>query len=749
MRGEAGQPASQSDERLQGVLQRFIYENAEGGFGIAVFADEAGTSRWVARGRLWGLSAGETVELHGRWVDDPRYGRQFLVQTARPVLPATEVGIRQYLIAARIRGVGPKLAERVVAVFGEDTLRVIAQEPERLAEIRGLGQARSQRLLATLGPRIRQDAALVFLLDQGLGPALSARIVEHYGDDAVRIVRLRPYQMAWDIDGIGFALADRVAQAQGLGTEHPLRVEAGVIHALDTLCARGDTAPFAARLEEQAVALLDCPLPLVGAACQRLIAQGRVEQLFAVRGAAAGDDEGDVSVHIGPSRLTRAEASLAADLLRLVSSRAVTLAEADARPRLAQAEQALGFELLGRQREAVARALESGVLVVTGGPGTGKTTIVLGVLAAAQVDGLRVALAAPTGRAARRLSEAAICEASTVHRLLEFDPRTLRFGRNAEAPLDADLVIVDEASMLDTPLAAGLCRALRPGARLMLVGDVDQLPSVGPGAVLEDIIRSERCDLVRLDRVHRQAEQSLIVQAAHKVRRGVLPQGADRDHPGDFYILPRESPEEILSTLLEVVCHRLPSSLGLDPFDDVQVIVPMHRGPLGTEELNRALRDALNADAEPVGEGLRVGDKVIQTRNNYDLEVYNGDIGRVIAREGDGLKVRMTDREVVYGSGASADLQLAYAITVHKSQGSEYPAVVLPLHMQHRMLLQRNLLYTGITRARRFAVLMGQPAAMARAVSNASPHHRTTLLQQRLRGELTSARPARAPQGDG
>ncbi len=737
----AGRPGRRSEETspttIEAILQRIIYERADGGFSIAVFEPVDGVETFVAKGPLWGLSSGETVALSGRWHTDPKWGRQLQVSTARPVLPATVAGIQRYLVAAKIKGVGPALAGRIVDRFGTETLKVIAAEPQRLQEVRGLGRARRTAVVAALQPRIERDAALVFLLDLGIGSALAGRIVETLGDDSVRTVREQPYRLAREVTGIGFTLADRIARSQGVAADDPARLDAGVNHALEQLANQGHTAPSAEQLLDTARELLRREVDDVAAAVQREVARGHVLEIGVAQGALGSEPgQAGVAVHHGMRRLMRAEASLAEDLARLgVSSGGQLVGDAlDARLHLAAG--ALGFAPAGRQLEAIQQALSSGLMVVTGGPGTGKTTIIQGVIAASGPDKLHIALAAPTGRAARRLAEATGMEASTLHRLLEFDPRTRAFLRGRSMPLEHDLVIVDECSMVDTSLAAALCCAIRPGARLLLVGDADQLPSVGPGAVLDDIVRSDRCPVIRLDHIYRQAGESLIVDNAHRVCAGRMPVGGSRERAGDFYLLDRDRPEDIISTLLEVVLRRIPARLGLHPVDDIQVIVPMHRGTLGTVELNNVLRAELNPEGDPVGHGLRVGDKVLQVRNNYDLDVFNGDIGRVLRREGEHVIVRLGEREVACGESALTDLQLAYAITVHKSQGSEYPAVVLPLHGQHRMLLQRNLLYTALTRARRFAVLIGQRAAVGRAARNAAPTRRVTLLRQRLRGEL-------------
>ncbi len=728
-------------ERLCGELGRVLWSDPSTGFSIArLRMDDERV--WVIKGDLGGLQSGERIEVGGRFVEDSRWGRQFRVQTARPVLPTTADGIARYLGAIGVRGVGKRTAERIVEALGAETLQIIATEPERLGEVKGLGATRRAALVETLGPRLQRDAALLYLHGLGLSPWQVRRVLQTWGDNAVRHVRANPYRLA-EVGGLGFAAADGVARGLGVGEEAAERIDAGILHALGVLAQRGHTAPantLVDAIAAQALRLDD--LAIVG----RREALVRSGALMAVGECVAS------------AQHDREERRLAVTLLRLADSRGATLTDGEQQRRLTLAAEALGFPLEGAQRAAVQATLTGGLLVVTGGPGTGKTTLIQGVLAASEPDGLRVALAAPTGRAARRLGEATGHDAVTVHRLLEVDPHTLKFNRNAEQPLEFDLVIIDESSMLDVRLARCLCEAVPLGGRLLLVGDVDQLPSVGPGAVLQDLIDSERCAVVRLEVVHRQAARSSIVHNAHRVRRGQMPISDGADSDGDFFLIARDDPERIVSTVVEVVQRRLPQRYGFDPLQDIQVLVPVHRGAVGTEALNTALRTALVPNGAVLrgavgrrgavgvnagvngGHSLRAGEKVIQLRNNYDLEVFNGDIGRVVGeREGGGLEVRFGDRAVDVPADAMVDLRPAYAITVHKSQGSEYDAVVLVLHPQHHLLLQRNLVYTALTRARRFCVIIGSMDALDRAVRNATPQQRMT----QLRGLLCSTERSR------
>lgn len=725
-------PQQREDEHLSGELGRVLWSDPSTGFSIArLRMDDERV--WVIKGDLGGLSTGERVEVRGRFVEDSRWGRQFKVHTARPVLPTTPEGIGRYLNGIGVRGIGQRTAERIVETLGERTLEIIADEPKRLEEVKGLGPKRRQALIEAIGPRLQRDAALLYLHGLALSPWQIRRVLQTWGEDAVRHIRQNPYRLA-EVSGLGFATADRVARGLGIGEEAAERIDAGLLHAMGALAQRGHTAPHCEQVDGLAMQVLHGDALLVADRRQALIRTGALVSL----------DE-----RVATARMDREERELAAALLILSESAGAPLSSGERSARLDLAESSLGFPLEGEQRAAVEAALSGGLLVVTGGPGTGKTTLIQGVLAASAPDELRIALAAPTGRAARRLSEATGREALTVHRMLEVDPHTMRFTRDRERPLEADLVIIDESSMLDVRLARSLCEAVPPGGRLLLVGDIDQLPSVGPGAMLQNLIDSERCPVVRLEAVHRQAARSSIVTNAHRVRRGLMPVSDAADADGDFFLVPRSDAQSIVRTVVEVVRNRLPQRYGFDPIDDIQVLVPVHRGAVGTEALNAALRDALAADGAMMTEELREGEKVIQLRNNYDLEVFNGDIGRVVGRiaattnttqpsvEGHsarsgGVRVRFGDRSVDVPTDAITDIRPAYAITVHKSQGSEYEAVVLVLHPHHHLLLQRNLVYTALTRARRFCVVIGSMEALDRAVRNARPQQRQTQLRELL-----------------
>jgi exodeoxyribonuclease V alpha subunit len=744
----ASAPAAQ----LCGPLTRFVWQSPSGDAAIAVVQDQASGRPWTVKGPLWGLHVGETVRLWGRVQRDPKWGEQFRVDAAQPALPQGRDGLRKWLCSGRLPGVGAVLAERIIAALGDHALgdgalAKITAEPEFLEGIAGLTRKKRAAVVKAIAELDAGEQSSVYLFGLGLGPGLVRRILARYGPDAGRQVKDRPYDLVRDVVGIGFRTADKLALAGGMAPDAPERLQAAVEFSLQELANQGHTAPPLLRVVADAARWAEVSDALVEAEVDRAVLRGQVVR------AVSRDSDGLGQRSLALAELAKAEAEIAA----FVAARAIFRLppEKDADAALERAQEALGLPLLGNQREAVQLALHAPLAVVTGGPGTGKTTILRGLLAALGAS-TRVALAAPTGRAARRLAEGTQAEALTLHRLLEYDVRQRRFTRDHNRPLDADVVVIDEVSMVDVPLGAALCRALRPDTRLVLVGDADQLPSVGPGAVLADLLRGDQLPRVRLQRVYRQGQTSHITAAAHQILAGELPESAPRGQ-GDFFFLPRNTAEEIAATLCEVVTERLPR-LGFDPLADVQVLAPMHRGPLGTEALNERLRALVNRDGLPALAGWRCGDKLIQMKNDYDLEVFNGDIGVVegvtavlaatqtpedgqaqLPLASPALRVRFGERVVEYLPEKAEALMQAYAVTVHKAQGSEYPAVVLPLHLGHRTMLQRNLLYTAVTRARRFAVLIGQPEALALAVANDAPIHRFTQLASMVAAGLVAA----------
>lgn len=751
---------------LEGTVERITFRNDENGYTVLrLRPDEDERAALKALpvtvvGHFAALSVGERLRVWGSWVHHPQYGRQLSVADFTVVAPETLEGIRRYLGSGLIHGIGPAFAERLVNHFGENTLHVIEHEPERLREVEGIGPKRAEAVAAGLKQQKAIQQVMVFLQGYGISTAYATRIYRVYGDGAVQTVRDNPYRLAQDVPGIGFTIADKIARSIGIAHDAPERLMAGIEYTLEDAAGRGHVLLTQAELLEQAAETLQLQVGAGESVESRL--QPMVDGLVARRrvvqeagdGGGDGGDDGDVLLYT--PRLHRAETGLAAGLKRLLRSfmplRVVGQdglsggvgSNTDAV--VAESEKRTGLALSDEQREAVVSALDGGVFVLTGGPGTGKTTILRTLLACLEADGQRVELACPTGRAAQRLREATGRPAKTIHRLLEFglvSGEGFRFQRNEQQPLTADTIIIDEASMVDLPLAYQLVRAVPDGARLILVGDVEQLPPVGPGYPLRDIIDSGVVPVARLTKVFRQAEQSLIVSNAHRMLRHepLVLNRAD----GDFFFIECDDNDAVAETVRDLAVRRVPGFIEGDPVEDVQVLSPMRRSVTGVEYLNEVLQLALNPPSPGKPElrvgplRLRQGDKVMQIRNNYDKGIFNGDVGRIRAVDEDEgtIVVRFPQPEgvqtVEYGSADADELVLAYCITVHKSQGSEYPAVIMPLTTQHYIMLQRHLLYTAVTRARQIVVIVGSRGALQMALDGLQEESRAGRLAERLR----------------
>jgi len=719
-----------SETVVEGVVERITFESAESSFRVLKLAVTGRADRLAVIGTFPPMALGARIRVRGQIVVDPRHGEQLRVESVIELAPDTLAGLEKYLASGLIKGVGPKLAQRIVGAFGLDSLKVLDEEAHRLAEVEGLGAKRRTALVKAWREQRALRDVMVFLQAHGATTALAMRIVKRYGANAMSIVSRDPYRLALDVHGVGFKTADRIAISIGVATDSPQRMQAGVLQVLHDVTDGGHVWTS----EEE---LLARAAPMLGLEAEDTAVQERLQEAvrsLVMAGRAVVElQEGVRTVYA--SEMFDAEVRLSRRLAEIARAPARRLDGVDAAVRAF--EMRARVELAPEQRSAVEEAARRQVLVVTGGPGVGKTTIVraiLAVLAGSEVD---VRLAAPTGRAAKRMSEATGAEATTLHRLLEFDPKKYAFKRDRSRPLECGAVVVDEASMLDLPMADALTQAIAPGTRLILVGDVDQLPSVGPGAILRDVIASRAIPSVRLRQIFRQAARSLIVTNAHRINDGEPPISAPAGSDADFFVVERRDPEHARDTLIELVTQRIPNRFGLDPVRDVQVLTPMNRGPAGAIALNEALQAAINPRGDALVRGsrtYRVGDKVMQLRNDYDKNVFNGDVGFItsIDPEESVMTIRFDDREVAFEASDLDDLVLAYACTVHKSQGSEYPAVVIPLLTTHFVMLSKNLLYTAVTRGKRLVVLVCDPRALEIALSQRRREERRTRLGPRL-----------------
>ncbi len=703
--------------QIEGYIERITYYSEETGFLVMRIQEKDKKDLTAAVGRAVSVNVGETVRLTGKWVKDKKYGEQFQFDDITITVPSTAKGIEKYLSSSGIKGIGPVLAGKIVEKFGSNTLEVIDNDPDRLKEVRDIGKARVEKIKKAWEAHRSVRELIMFLQHYGVSAVHCARIHEKYGDEAVRMIRENPYRLARDIKGIGFQTADQIACKMNFPKNSPVRVKEGTVYVLMERVDEGHVYYPLKKLTAEASDMLEVQPDLVKKAVYSLDQQdGRL--------AVEGEKVYPKWLHITETRL--------AEKLRELNGPPPIKKDPDL---LKKAEDNIGVKLTEKQKEAVNSVMEEKILILTGGPGTGKTTIVKAMLEVFNTCGLDAFLAAPTGRAAKKMEESAGQEAKTIHRMLEYDPKRGVFTRNEDNPLEADAVIIDEASMMDLSLTYSLIKALPPSTILVIVGDVDQLPPVGPGNMLRDVIDSGVVKTVELNEIFRQSRQSRIVTNAHLINLGRMP---DLKNGGDFYFIEEESPEKVVVKIRRVVSERIPASFGLDPVNDVQVISPMHGGSTGVANLNEVLQTALNPCGRNAVRGSRVyreGDRVIQTSNNYDKMVFNGDVGiikRVDEAEKE-LEVSFGGNAAVYDFTELDEISLGYAISVHKSQGSEYPAVVMPVTTQHYILLRRNLLYTAVMRGSKLVVLVGTKKALAIAVKNNDARQRYSDFKERLR----------------
>ena len=723
--------AESRTEVLAGLVERVTFHSAESGFCVLRVKARGHRDLVTTVGHAAMISAGEWITASGVWFNDRNHGLQFKAQFLKTSAPSTIDGIEKYLGSGMIRGIGPVYAKRLVKMFGMDVFDIIEESPERLREVDGIGPKRADRIMTGWADQKVIREIMVFLHQHGVGTARAVRIFKTYGTDAVQVMGENPYRLAKDIRGIGFRTADMIAEKLGIKKEAMIRVRAGISFALTEAMSNGHCGLPRGELVGLAGKLLEVPVPLIESALQEELAEETV----------TADRVGETDC-IFLTSLYLAERRIAEQLTRIRVG-PLPWSEIDADRALPWIEKKTGIALAVSQAEAIRLALKSKIMVITGGPGVGKTTIVNSILRILAAKSVKLLLCAPTGRAAKRMTEATGMEAKTIHRLLEFDPKTFGFKRNEENLLKCDFLVVDESSMVDVQLMQSLIKAVPSHAALLIVGDIDQLPSVGPGQVLADIIESGAVPVVRLTEVFRQAAESKIITSAHAINAGRIPDLAPPKGETDFYFIPAADPEQAVPRIVELMSKRIPRRFGLDPIKDIQVLCPMNRGGVGARSLNIELQAVLNPAGEKrierFGWTFAPGDKVMQIQNDYDKDVYNGDIGMIDdidLNEGE-LTVNFDGRAVGFVFGELDTLVPAYAATIHKSQGSEYPAVVIPVMTQHYAMLQRNLIYTGVTRGKKLVVLVGQKKAMAIAVKNVSGRRRWSKLNEWLVAQRT------------
>jgi exodeoxyribonuclease V alpha subunit len=722
---------------LAGQIEHITYFNEASGYTVAKVKVPGQWDLVTVVGNMMSPLPGEILKMKGEWSVHPRFGEQFKIQTYQVTVPATIYGIQKYLGSGLIKGLGPKMARRIVDRFGKTTLDIIEHQVHRLAEINGIGKKRIAMIQQAWIAQKEIRDVMLFLQSHGVSSGYATKIFKQYRDQSIAVVKQNPYRLAMDIVGIGFIIADRIAGQLGFPKNSEKRAEAGMIYVLQNLSDEGHVFYPYDTLIQKCADMLEVDAPLVIQAMESLSRSKKIV-IETLDVPSHTQSKPQKAVYLTTFHLC--ETGIALKLRKLLST-PITIPAVDSEKAMAWIQRKLDVTLARHQISAIKNALQNKILVITGGPGTGKTTIINAILKIVKKQGVRTLLAAPTGRAAKRMKEAAGHDAQTIHRLLEFNMQFGGFQRNETTPLSCDMLIIDEASMIDTILMHHLLKAVPLQASLILVGDVNQLPSVGPGNVLNDIITSNIVPVVMLTEIFRQAKESRIITNAHRINSGLFPSvaapatGLDTT---DFYFIEQEDPERVLQIILELAVNRIPSRFGLNAVEDIQVLAPMHKGIVGAGNLNTALQQAMNPGETAVTRGnnaFRVNDKVMQIKNNYDKSVFNGDIGciRRIDTVNQEAVIRMDDRDVRYDFSELDEITLAYAISVHKSQGSEYAAVVMPVLTQHFLLLQRNLIYTAVTRGKQLVVLVGTKKALAMGIKNNKTTRRFTHLQERIK----------------
>jgi len=727
--------AIRQEIEIQGQIERITFTNEENGYTVAKIKVKGKKDLITIVGTMFSVSPGEILRVRGFWDNHPRYGEQLTITNYETLLPATSKGIERYLGSGMIKGIGPLMAKRLVTRFKEDTLNIIEEDIERLKEVDGIGEKRIEMIRKAWEEQKEIRYVMIFLQGHGISPTYAVKIYRQYGKDSIRVVKENPYRLAMDIYGIGFKTADKIAQKLGISKDSQIRTEAGILHVLYELSEEGHVYYPYELLIKKCCEILEVEESTIPYAIDAIAKEGSIviDNKFFEKDEEVTTDQRVIYL----AKFYVSETGITKKLKRLTSTpkqlRLINLDNA-----INWVEKSLKIEFSEKQKEAIKAAINSKVMIITGGPGTGKTTIIKAIIEIYKAMNQRILLAAPTGRAAKRMSSATGYEARTIHRLLEYSPSNGSFKRNEKNPLEVDIVIIDETSMIDTPLMYHFLKAVKTTTTVIFVGDVDQLPSVGAGNILKDMIDSGRIHTVRLDEIFRQSKESMIIVNAHRINKGDMPYlKFSRDGLKDFFFTEIYEPQEVARYIIYLCNEVLPKKFGFNPVEDVQVITPMYKGIAGVSNLNNEMQDALNKNEYILikgGRTFKIGDKVMQLRNNYDKDVFNGDIGKIISidKELKEIKVNFYDKLITYDFSELDEITLAYAISVHKSQGSEYPVVIIPVLTHHYIMLQRNLLYTAITRGKKLVFLVGTKRAIAMAVKNNKPLKRYTMLKQRL-----------------